>query len=104
MVSIVKKRSEQSAKQLLLLNQNRLLSLALALLELLCRVFPLVLLLPLDSAQLIALDLGGLLDDLGDVSVAADALDLGHVLVSLREGLVVFERCSLSCGFDATAL
>ena len=61
----------------------------------------LVLLPALDRLDLLALDLAGLLDLLRHVSVPADATDLGHVLVALLEGLVVFLLLALRGGFDA---
>jgi len=89
---------------LLLLGQNGLLPLALALLELLVRVLPLVLVAPLDGRQLLALDLARLLDDLGQVPVAPDALDLGHVRVPLHQGVVVLERLPLLGRLDPAPL
>lgn len=94
----------QNTAQLLQLGQDGLLSLRLALLELLDGVFPLVLLPPLDGRKLLALDLGRLLDHLGQVSVAGDTLDLGHVGISLDQGFVVLERLSLLGRLDAAAL
>ena len=83
------------ARPLLLLNQDSLLPFALALLELLVRVLPLVLFPPLDGGQLLALDLASLLDHLGLMPVPADAPDLGHVRVPLHQRAVVLERLPL---------
>ncbi len=91
-----------AANPLLLLNQNSLLSLALALLELLVRVLPLVLFPPLDGGQLLALDLAGLLDHLGLVPVPADAPDLGHVRVPFHQRAVVLERLPFLGRLDPT--
>lgn len=67
-------------------------------------MFPLVLLPALDSPDLFAFDLCGLLDLLGQAPVLVDAADLGHVLVALHQRPVVFELLALAGGFDALAL
>lgn len=68
---------------LLLLGQNGLFSLASSLVKLLLGVFPLILLTPLDSLELLGLDLASLLDNLGSVSVSLDPPDLGHVSIAV---------------------
>lgn len=70
---------------------------------LLLGVLPLVLLSPLDSLQLLGLDLAGLLDNLGDMSVSLDATDLRHMCISLCQGFAVLQCLSLLRGLDTTS-
>lgn len=65
--------------QSLLPGQDHLLTLTPTLVKLLLGVLPLVLFTPLDGLQLLALDLSSLLNHLGYVSVALDALNFGPV-------------------------
>ena len=79
-----------------LLREDDLFALALARLQLLSRMFAFVLGSAFDGRKLIALDLAGLLDHLGQVSVTLDSPDLRHVCVALYQRLVVLHRLPLS--------
>ena len=86
------------------LGQYHLLPLRLPPLLALARVLPFVLLSPLDRRQFLSLDLAGLLDDLGKMTMSLDAPNLGHVAVPLDQRFVVFEGLTLLGGFDAASL
>lgn len=86
------------------LGQNHLLPLRLPPVLALARVLPFVLLSPLDRRQFLSLDLAGLLDDLGNMTMSLDASNLGHVAVPLDQRFVVFEGLTLLGRFDAASL
>lgn len=102
--SLEQKNKVIGTPDLFLSRQDHLLPLAPPLLELLLGVLPLVLLFPLDRGELLVLDLLRLLHHLGDVPVALDPPDLGHVPVALGQGLVVLEGLALPGGLDTLSL
>lgn len=89
---------------LLLPRQYHLFSLTPPLLKLLPGVLAFILLLSLDALELVLLNLRRLLDHGGNVAMASDAANLGHVAVALDQGVVVLESLALAGGFDALAL
>lgn len=84
--------------------QNHFFSFVSPSLKLLLGMPTFVLLTPLDTLELLTLDLGSLLHNLGYVAMPLDAADLGHVPVALRQGLVVLEGLAVAGGLDAFSL
>lgn len=56
----------------------------------------LILLLPLDRLEFLALDLAGLLHLLGQMSMSFDTFNLRHVLIPFLQRLVVLELLALA--------
>ena len=59
-------------------------------------MLPLVLLLPLNGLEFLALDLTGLLHWLGQMSMAFDTSNLRHVLIPFLQSLIVLELLPLA--------
>lgn len=90
---------------LLLAGKDHLLTFALSSLQVcLSGVLPHVFLAPLDSAKLLTLDLTSLLNRLGEMALAFDAANFGHMSVSLDQCLVVLQLRSLTSALNSTTI
>lgn len=90
---------------LLLLRQDHLLTLVLLLRQSsLLSVLPNIVFTSLNRRQLISLDLSSLLNSLRHMALAFDSPDLGHVGVSVDQGLVVLQLRALTSALDSAAV
>lgn len=90
---------------LLLLRQDHLFTLVLLLRQSsLLSVLPNIVFTSLNRRQFISLDLSSLLNSLRHMALAFDSPDLGHVRVSVDQGLVVLQLRALTSALDSAAV